>query len=245
MKTACVILIGNEILSGRTQESNLQYLGAGLNSVGIRVMAGRVIPDITEVISEAVNECRAEYDYLFTTGGIGPTHDDITADAVARAFGVPLVRDEQAVAALRTHYTSDDELTGPRLKMCDVPEGAALIHNPISKAPGFRIENVYVLAGVPVIMQAMFEGLKGDLTGGAPVLSRSIAAFVGESLLAAGLSDIQNAHASVEIGSYPFIREGKLGASLVIRSTDGAAVEAAAEAVREMIVSLGAEPLEE
>jgi len=245
MKTACVILIGNEILSGRTQDSNLKYLGHGLNQAGIRLMGARVIPDITGVIADTVNQCRAEFDYLFTTGGIGPTHDDITADAVARAFGVPLVRDPDAVAALSTHYTGDDGLNEQRLKMCDVPEGAVLIHNPISKAPGFRIENVYVLAGVPVIMQAMFEGLKGDLSGGKPVLSRSVAAFLGESLLAGGLSDIQDAHAAVEIGSYPFIREGKLGASLVVRSTDGAANDAAAEAVRELIISLGAEPLDE
>ncbi|MHA1597777.1 MAG: competence/damage-inducible protein A [Alphaproteobacteria bacterium] len=245
MKTACVIMIGNEILSGRTQDSNLAYLGRGLNEVGVRVMGGRVIPDITQVIVDTVNEVRGQFDYVFTTGGIGPTHDDITADAIAKAFGVDLVRDPQAVAALKTHYTNDDDLNEQRLKMCDVPDGAVLVDNPISKAPGFRMENVYVLAGVPVIMQAMFDGLKGELVGGRPMLSRSIACFIGESLLAKGLGDIQDSHGAVEIGSYPFIREGKLGASLVMRSTDAAAVDAASEAVRQMIIGLGVEPLEE
>ncbi|MBT3239005.1 MAG: competence/damage-inducible protein A [Rhodospirillaceae bacterium] len=245
MKTACVILIGNEILSGRTQDTNLTYLGQGLNEVGVRLISARVIPDVTEVIADTVNECRATHDYLFTTGGIGPTHDDITADAIAKAFGVELVRDPGAVAALRTHYTSDDDLNEQRLKMCDIPQGAELIHNPISKAPGFCIENVYVLAGVPVIMQAMFDGLKDNLVGGEPMLSRSIACYIGESLLAARLGEIQAAHSSVEIGSYPFIRDGKLGASLVMRSTDAATNDAAADAIREMILSLGAEPIEE
>ena len=159
--TAALIIIGNEILSGRTQDANLAFLGEQLNELGVRLREVRVIPDVEDTIIETVNTLRQAFDYVFTTGGIGPTHDDITADAIAKAFGVELVRDPGAVAALRTHYTSDDDLNEQRLKMCDIPQGAELIHNPISLAPGFQMENVFVMAGVPKIMQVIwFQHLK-------------------------------------------------------------------------------------
>src|SRR5215468_7881520 len=160
--TAAVLIIGNEILSGRTKDVNLGYIAENLTRLGIRLREARVVADIEEEIIAAVNACRARYDYVFTTGGIGPTHDDITADSVARAFGLPLVLDPRAKAILERHYPPGG-LNEARLRMAHVPEGAALIENPVSSAPGFRIANVYVMAGVPSVMRAMFDGLKGSL----------------------------------------------------------------------------------
>jgi len=247
MKTACLIIIGNEVLSGRTQDLNLAFLGGRLNDIGVRMTEARVIPDVTDTIIEAVNACRRNFDYVFTTGGIGPTHDDITSHAIAQAFGVPLYRHPDAVAAMRQHYSKDAELklNEQRLKMCDVPEGAELIDNPISKAPGYRMENVFVFAGIPKIMQVMFEGMKESLVGGPPMLSRTVVAYMGEGTLAAGLGDIQNDYPMVEIGSYPFFRAGKFGSSLVMRSLDAAANDRATEAVKQLVRGLGAEPEEE
>lgn len=221
--TACLILIGNEILSGRTHDKNLPWLAAQLNQLGIRMVEARVIPDIHETIITCVNSCRQQFDYVFTTGGIGPTHDDITSECIAKAFGVPLIRHPQAKALLEAHYPPED-LNEARLKMADVPEGATLIANPVSAAPGYRIGNVYVMAGVPRIMQAMFDGIKHNLQGGAPMLSASVAAFVTEGTIAEELGRIQSRFPSVEIGSYPFVRAQKLGTSLVARSTDAEAL---------------------
>ncbi len=240
--TAIVLVIGNEILSGRTRDTNLQYLGEKLNEVGIRLAEARVIPDVEDVIVATLNEVRNRFDYVFTTGGIGPTHDDITAAAIARAFGVPLRRDPDAVERLRRHYARPEDLTEARLKMAEVPEGAALIDNPVSAAPGFRIGNVHVMAGVPKIMQGMFDGIRHTLRGGPPMRSRTVVAFLPEGELAAPLAVVQRDHPQVEIGSYPFFRLGRGGASLVCRGYDEAAVEAAAEAVREMVRSLGSIP---
>ena len=164
--TACLIVIGNEVLSGRTRDANLQYLGRELNAIGVRLAEARVIPDDTAVIVTTVNDARARFDYVFTTGGIGPTHDDITSAAVAAAFGVPLERNPEAEARLRRHY-EDKDLNAARLTMADIPRGADLIDNPVSQAPGFRLENVYVMAGVPRIAQAMFDGIRHTLKGGA------------------------------------------------------------------------------
>jgi molybdenum cofactor synthesis domain-containing protein len=240
--SACVIIIGNEILSGRTHDANLPYLAKALNGVGIRVMEVRVVRDDERAIIEAVNACRAAYDYVFTTGGIGPTHDDITAASIAKAFSVPIKRDSRAVDLLTRHYAAAN-LNEARLKMAEVPEGATLIDNPVSSAPGFRIGNVFVLPGVPSILQAMVDGLVVTLRGGDPVLSRTISAFATESAIAGPLSAVQEAHPQVEIGSYPFLRSGRFGVSLVVRSTNRPALDAAAAAVAAMLRGLAIDPI--
>jgi molybdenum cofactor synthesis domain-containing protein len=240
--TACVIIIGNEILSGRTHDANLPYLATALNEVGIRIMEARVVRDEERAIVDAVNTCRAAHDYVFTTGGIGPTHDDITAVCIAKAFGVSLRRDPVAVAALTSHYGSKG-VNEARLKMADVPDGAELIENPMTSAPGFCIGNVFVLPGVPRILQAMVDRLKARLHGGAPVLSRTISAFTTESSIAEALSAVQDKHEAVEIGSYPFARSGRFGTSLVVRSTDRAALDAAAAGVLALLRAAGVEPI--
>ena len=242
--TACVIVIGNEILSGRTKDANLSYIAGCLDSLGIRLREARVIPDIESVIVAAVNECRATYDYVFTTGGIGPTHDDITAASIAKAFGVALIRHPDAVAILRRRY-EDRELNAARLKMSETPEGASLIENPVSGAPGFSVGNVHVMAGVPSIMRAMFDTLAPRLSGGAPMLSRSIGAHVLEGQVAAGLGAVQGRYPDIDIGSYPFYRAPNFGTSLVLRGTDALRLDLAADEVRALIRSVGGEPIEE
>ncbi len=246
MKTACLIIIGNEVLSGRTQDANLAYLGDGLNSVGVRLAEARVIPDDTDVIVQTVNACRAAFDYVFTTGGIGPTHDDITSAAIAKAFDLPLIRHPEALAALRKYYKNNEqELNDERLKMTETPEGATLVSNPISIAPGYKIENVYVMAGVPRIMQGMFDSMKHTLAGGKPMVSRSIMAHIGEGTIAKGLGDIQAQHSDVEIGSYPFFRDGKLGTSLVMRAIDPAAIDVVAEKIKALVRTFDVDPIDE
>lgn len=242
--TACLIVIGNEVLSGRTQDANLQFLGTRLNDLGIQLAEARVIRDDEQTIVHTVNACRAAFDYVFTTGGIGPTHDDITSAAIAKAFGVALERNPDAVAVMQSHYKSGD-LNEARLTMADIPAGGILIHNPVSKAPGYQMENVFVLPGVPRIMQAMFEGMKERLTGGAVVHSLTLAAFIPEGSLAGPLAKVQDAHGGVEIGSYPFIRHGRLGVSVVLRSTGMDEMEAAAEKVRALMRAAGGEPMED
>ncbi|MDX2073066.1 MAG: competence/damage-inducible protein A [Alphaproteobacteria bacterium] len=217
--TACLIIIGNEVLSGRTQDKNLAWIATELNKRGIRLMETRIIPDIGTTIITCVNSCRRQFDMVFTTGGIGPTHDDITSENIAKAFGVKLVRHPEAKALLEAHYPPD-QINEARMKMADIPEGATLIHNPVSAAPGYKMDNVYVMAGVPRIMQAMFDNIKHTLAGGAPMLSVTVAAFVTEGTIAEALGKIQTQFPTVEIGSYPFVRHQKLGTSLVARSTD-------------------------
>jgi molybdenum cofactor synthesis domain-containing protein len=241
--TASVLLIGNEILSGRTKDANLNYLATELTSIGIRLMEARVVPDVPEAIVKGVNELRAAHDYVFTTGGIGPTHDDITAECVARAFGVPLIKDPRAVRLLTDHYGAAN-LTEARLRMAHLPEGATLVDNPISTAPGFQIGNVFVLAGVPSICRAMFDGIKGKLKVGDKMLSATVSGFVGEGVIAKGLGALQDRYPGLEIGSYPFFRQGRFGASFVLRGTDGDAIRHASEELRVLIKSLGAEPIE-
>ncbi len=244
--SAALVIIGNEILSGRTRDANLPYLAERLNAVGVRLAEVRVVADGEDAIVAAVNALRAAHDYVFTTGGIGPTHDDITAAAIAKAFDVPLERNPQAVAILERHYAGSDlELNEARLGMADMPAGAELVDNPVSGAPGFRIENVFVLAGVPSIMQAMFEGVKHRLVGGEPMLSRSLAVALPEGAIAAVLAEVQAAYADVEIGSYPYYRSGAFGVKLVLRAVDEARLAAALAALSEALARLGAEPLEE
>ena len=242
--TACVIVIGNEILSGRTRDANLHYLAERLAALGIRLAEARVIPDRIEAIAQTVNETRARYDYVFTTGGIGPTHDDITADAVAQAFGVALEHHPEALAILETQY-AEGEFNEARRRMTRVPAGGTLIHNPVSKAPGFQIENVFVMAGVPMIMKEMFEGIRDRLVGGAPMLTRTIASGLAEGQIAGKLGDLQARWPEIDMGSYPYYRAGRFGVAIVLRGTEEDALEAAAEAVEALMRELGAEPVRE
>ena len=244
MRTASVIVIGNEVLSGRTRDANVPYLGERLNEWGIRLAEARVIPDDEAVIVATVNRCRTAFDYVFTTGGIGPTHDDITAACIAKAFGVALERNPTALALLEQHYRPED-ITEARLTMADIPVGALLIDNPVSKAPGFQMDNVFVMAGVPRIMQAMFEGIRDRLAGGRPMVSKTVASHVPEGVMGTRLGTIQAHHPEVEIGSYPFFRDGRPGTSLVVRGADPAAIEAASMEVRALVVDFGGEPIED
>jgi molybdenum cofactor synthesis domain-containing protein len=242
--TACLLIIGNEILSGRTQDANLAVIAKGLNEVGVRLREVRVIPDVAETIIAAVNETRANFDYVFTTGGIGPTHDDITSECIARAFGVRWTLNEEARRRLAAGYANPADLNEARLRMAHIPEGAVLIDNPVSRAPGFRIGNVFVMAGVPRIMQAMFDGIKHGLAGGAPVLSRTVTSGLPEGVLAEGLGKLQERYPDFDIGSYPYYRRGGYGTSLVARGTDAARLAAIVEALFTLIRDLGGEPYE-
>jgi molybdenum cofactor synthesis domain-containing protein len=241
--TACMLIIGNEILSGRTQDENLRYVALGLNDVGVRLMEVRVIPDVPDTIVGTVNAVRKAYDYVFTTGGIGPTHDDITSECVAAAFGVPLHRDPQAVAILEAYIPGG--LNEARLRMATVPKGAELIQNPVSAAPGFRMENVYVMAGVPAVMKAMFDNVKRTLKGGAKMSSRSVRVELAEGAIAECLSKVQDDNPDVEIGSYPAMRRGSFGVSVVIRGIDEARLDAVLVELKKGLVALGGAPQDE
>lgn len=240
--TACLIIIGNEILSGRTRDANLQYLAEKLNGWGVRLREARVIPDVESTIMETLNHCRETFDYVFTTGGIGPTHDDITAASVAKAFGVGLVKDQKSFDLMAARFENPGDFNESRQKMCFVPDGAVTIDNSVSIAPGFQMENVFVLAGVPSIMRAMVDTLQNRLVGGAPVQSTSVGCHLPEGAIAQGLSDIQDRWPDIDVGSYPFYKEGKFGTSLVLRGTDSADLVAAQQAVEDMIVQLGGVP---
>ena len=239
--TACIIVIGNEVLSGRTHDANINFFATSLGAQGIRLAEARVIPDDEGVIAATVNQCRAKYDYVFTTGGIGSTHDDITAKSVAVAFGVPFERNSEAEAIIRKHYSdgANNDLNEARLSMADMPVGAELIANPVSKAPGFKMENVYVVAGVPSIARAMFDGLKHTLAGGRVSKSRTINTNLTEGIIAEHLGRVQDAHAEVEIGSYPYFRHRRFGVNLVVRGTDEGLIDAACADLIKMITELG------
>ncbi len=224
--TAALIIIGNEILSGRTVDANLPFLAKTLNGWGIQLLEGRIVPDLEVEIVDAVNTCRRKHRYVFTTGGIGPTHDDITAACIATAFGRPMERNGEAERRLLAYYPPE-KVNEARMKMADMPAGVALIDNPVSVAPGFIIENVYVLPGVPKIMQAMLEGLKGHLEGGITYHSRTLVCFTPEGELAEPLSGLQARFSDLEIGSYPFFRTGRAGCSIVFRGPDAQRLEVA------------------
>ena len=242
--TACLLIIGNEILSGRTQDTNLAYLSNSLNELGVRMVHARVIPDIEDIIISTVNECRAQYDNVFTTGGIGPTHDDITADCIAAAFNTELEYHPEVVELIKRRE-APPEVMESRLRMARIPKGATLVENPTGGPPGFQIDNVYVMAGVPMVMQAMVGTLTKERLGGTdPVRSRSIGAYLGESTVANDLSAIQDEHPDVDIGSYPFFREDGYGTNLVIRGTDEAELDVILEKVRQLVVNFGAEPFD-
>ncbi len=241
--TACILVIGNEILSGRTQDLNVAYIAKGLGEIGIRLREVRIIPDVIETIVDTVNDVRARFDYVFTTGGIGPTHDDITADCVAKAFGVPLLVAPEARRRLEDAYRPRGiEINEARLRMARIPQGGTLVDNPVSAAPGFRIGNVFVMAGVPMLMRAMLEDIEPQLKRGALVHSQTVAAKIGEGKIAAGLMAIQKDFPDLAIGSYPYYREDGFGVQLVARGRDAAKVEQAAAAIEALIRSEGAEP---
>ncbi|HYC01780.1 MAG TPA: molybdopterin-binding protein [Azospirillaceae bacterium] len=240
--TAALVIIGNEILSGRIQDANLNFTAKFLGKLGIRLREVRVVPDEEAMIVEAVNALRSRNSYVFTTGGIGPTHDDITAECIAKAFGVPLIQHPEARARLEAHYAGTGMLNEARLRMANTPEGATLIDNPVSTAPGFQIGNVFVMAGVPSIMQAMLGGIAHRLVGGAVVRTRTVTCTVPEGTLAAGLTAIQERRPEIEIGSYPTYKQGRFATSLVLRGTDIALLETATAEVAALVEGLGGTP---
>jgi len=242
--TAALIVIGDEILSGRTQDKNIGQIALWLNLQGIRLKEVRVVADIQEAIVEAVNILRERSDYLFTTGGIGPTHDDITVDAIAAALGVPVVIHPEASATLAAYYEKRGGLTEARLRMARVPQGAELIPNRMSGAPGIRLGNIFIMAGVPHITAGMLDALTGTLEGGAPLLSRTIGCWVAESEISELLGATEKAHEGSQIGSYPFFREGKVGSNFVIRSTEEAILGACGDALVGALRAFGREPVE-
>lgn len=217
--TAAVLVIGDEILSGRTQDKNVAQIATWLNVQGIRLREARVVADVEEDIIAALHALQTRYDYVFTTGGIGPTHDDITVDAISKALGVGVVVHPDARAVLERYYESRGGLNEGRLRMARVPEGADLIPNRYSGAPGIRIGNLFIMAGVPHITAGMLDALTGTLEGGDPVLSAQIGCWVAESEIAELLLSTERAHEGSQIGSYPFFREGRVGCNFVIRST--------------------------
>lgn len=235
--TAGVLVIGDEILSGRTKDKNIGFLADYLTQLGIDLKEVRIVSDDREAIVEAVNAMRARWSYLFTTGGIGPTHDDITADSVAAAFGVGIDHDPRAVALLKDHY-KEGELNEARLRMARIPFGADLIENKVSKAPGFRLGNVHVMAGVPCVMQAMMDALAPSLAGNAALLSETIDTGIGEGLVAEPLRLAQARHPDVVMGSYPYLRDGTFATKLVLRSREQDKLVAACADVTTMLADL-------
>ena len=234
MKHASLVIIGDEILSGRTEDKNLSYLAKWLGRLGINLSEVRVVLDDEDDIIEAVNSLRKKYDYVFTTGGIGPTHDDITTECVAKAFGVESRIDDDALEKMQT-FLEGKELTEPLLKMLRIPEGGELIYSPVTKAPGYKIENVFVMAGIPKIMRGMLEGMYDYLEKGDLIHSRSFDIMIGESFFAEELTQIQDKYSDVSVGSYPFSRDGKYGATIVLRSTQESQLESCELLVKELI----------
>ncbi len=236
--TACVLVIGNEILSGKTQDTNLQFLGSELSKLGIQLEEARVVQDEEMAIVTAINECRVKYSYVFTTGGIGPTHDDITASCVAKAFDRKLEINAEALKRMRQ---GTGNLNEARRKMATVPEGSILIDNPVSNAPGFQVENVFVLAGVPSIARAMFASAVKSLRKGQRIYSQGVDIFLREGDIAKPLTRIALDNPDVEVGSYPFSREGRYGANLVVRSRDPKRIEKTLARIVDTMTALGAE----
>jgi molybdenum cofactor synthesis domain-containing protein len=239
--TASLVIIGNEILSGRTRDANLGFLAAELGKLGVRMMECRVIPDIEQKIMDTVNELRKQYDYVFTTGGIGPTHDDITADSIARAFGVGISEHPEAIDRMTRYYGDPAQFTPARRRMARIPHGASLVDNPISIAPGFQIENVFVFAGIPRIVEGMFHSMQHRLIGGTPLQVRTIRTNIVEGIVAEPLGDLQKRYADIDIGSYPGFRQGRPSVSLVMRGTDGRRLDACRDELVSILGALGGE----
>ena len=243
--TAALVVIGDEILSGRTQDKNIAQVATWLNEQGIRLAEVRVVADDSASIGEAVNALRAKHDYLFTTGGIGPTHDDITVDAIAAAFGVSVIIHPGARKILEDYYRERQvELTEARLRMARTPDGAELLANPNSGAPGIKMGNVYIMAGVPSITASMLEALTGKLEGGRPMVSVTVGARAPESEVADLLRETEQAHPGVAIGSYPFFRDGRHGSNFVIRSEDAELAHETGSDLVERLKAAGFEPVE-
>jgi molybdenum cofactor synthesis domain-containing protein len=241
---ACLLVIGNEVLSGRTRDANIQYLATGLGNLGIPLREVRVIPDVPETIIGTVNEVRAKFDYVFTTGGIGPTHDDITSECIAAAFGVPWEHHPVAWPRMEASY-KPGEFNAARQRMATMPRGAKLIENSISVAPGFQVDNVYVMAGVPRVMQSMFEWLAPRLQGGARIEMRTVHVVgLPEGMIAEGLETVQKRYPDLDLGSYPFYRSSGNGVALVAKGTDGGAAERAIAEVVELIKGFGKTPIQ-
>ena len=240
--TAALLVIGDEILSGRTQDKNVGQVATWLNRQGVRLVEVRIVPDEQGRIASAVNELRGAYDYLFTTGGIGPTHDDITVDSIAAALGVPVIVHPRARQILEDYYATRGGLNEARLRMARVPQGADLIENRESGAPGVRIGNIYMMAGVPGIAARMLEALDGKLEGGRPVVSVTVGAYAPESEVADLLRATEEAHAGVAIGSYPFFKDGRYGANFVMRSEDEEVVARTAKDLAKRLTESGIEP---
>lgn len=240
--TAAIIVIGDEILSGRTKDKNIGWLAEQLNGLGIQLVEARVIADKRQVIIDTVRQMSAAYDLVFTSGGIGPTHDDITTEAVAAAFNCAVIRHPEAERRLLQHYQNTDlEFNAARQKMADIPETAALIDNPLSAAPGFILKNVHVLPGVPSILQAMFEGLESKLPGGVTMTRITVQCGTGEGNIAMILADVEARHEGVSVGSYPWFKPGNFGTAIVVSGLDAAVTMTAAKAVQSEVRAFGAE----
>jgi len=241
--TAGLAVIGDEILSGRTQDKNIAQVATWLNAQGIRLAEVRVVPDVEDRIIEAIDALRRAYDYCFTTGGIGPTHDDITVDAVAKALGVPVVVHPAARAILERYYEGRGGLNEGRLRMARVPEGAELIENRMSGAPGIRIGNLFLMAGVPHITAGMLDALSGTLEGGRPLVSVTVGAFAPESEVADILRETEASADGISIGSYPFFKEGRVGSNFVVRSEDSERASAVADLLAGKLAEVGYDPV--
>ena len=239
--TAALVVIGDEILSGRTQDKNVAQIASWLNVQGIRLGEVRVVADDMDAIAEAVNILRERNDYLFTTGGIGPTHDDITVDAIAAALGVDVIIHPTARAVLEKYYADKGGINEGRLRMARVPGGADLIENQRSGAPGIKVDNIYIMAGVPAITAGMLDALTGTLEGGAPLLSATLGAWAPESEIAHILSACEKAHEGCAIGSYPFFRDGTVGGNFVVRSTDAEQLQTCTEDLKAGLEDAGYE----
>src|SRR4051794_7371009 len=239
--TACIVVIGNEILSGRTRDSNIQYLATELGLLGVQVRECRVIPDVEATIVATINEVRRKFDYVFTPGGIAPTPDDITADSIAKAFGVGISEHPEAVARMARHYGDPALFTPARRRMARVPHGGILVDNPVSVAPGFQIDNVVTFAGIPKVAEAMFQSMKHRLVGGDPLLSRTVRTNLPEGIIAEPLGALQRRFEDLDMGSYPAFRNGKPSVSLVLRGTDDARLAAASAELMDTLRKMNGE----
>ena len=239
--TAAMIIIGNEVLSGRTQDKNLAFVAQMLGEIGVDMQEARIIPDVLETVVATVNELRARHDYVFTSGGIGPTHDDITADCIAAAFEVKLEKHPLAMQALQAHYDAQEaDFNEARQRMARIPEGASFIENPVSTAPVFKIDNVYVMAGVPKIMQAMMENILPTLKGGETLSSITVTSSIPEGSIAAEMGALQQQYPDVNIGLYPFYSAQGAGVSVVARGRDMAQLQAVETAIKAHLAAIGA-----
>ena len=240
VKTAAILVIGDEILSGRTKDKNIGWIAEQLNEMGIDLIEARIIADVEEVIIRHVRELSQSYSYVFTSGGIGPTHDDITTQSVAKAFDKKVIRHEEAVRRLLEHYEGTDiEFNGARQKMADIPEEAELIDNPVSAAPGYRLGNVHVMAGVPSILQSMFEGIKDSLEGGQKRTRITVQCAIGEGTIATIMEGVAFEFEGLSVGSYPWFKPGQFGTAVVVTSKDKMAAMNAAEKLAQLVIEAG------